>query len=93
MRTDTPYKVPSNLILSRFGKPAIFLPTVMIIWGLVSGCTGAAQSYGGVVGIRFVLGFVEAAYFPGCLFFLSSWYSMYRNSTIYLVALLTQRSS
>ena len=45
----------------------------MIVWGIVSGCTGAVQSYGGIVGIRFVLGFIEAAYFPGCLFFLSSW--------------------
>lgn len=68
-------QVPSNLILSKFGKPAQFLPTVMILWGIISGCTGAAQSYGGVVGVRFVLGFVEAAYFPGCLFFLSSWYT------------------
>ncbi|KAL1310619.1 hypothetical protein AAFC00_000891 [Neodothiora populina] len=68
-------QVPSNLILSKFKKPAVFLPTVMCLWGLISGCTGAAQSYGGVVGVRFVLGFVEAAYFPGCLFFLSSWYT------------------
>lgn len=68
-------QVPSNLFLSHFGKPAIFLPTIMIIWGIVSGATAAAQSFGGVVAIRFCLGFIEAAYFPGCLFFLSSWYT------------------
>lgn len=64
-------QVPSNLLLSKFGKPAIYLPTVMIVWGIISGSTAAAHSYGAVVAIRFCLGFVEAAYFPGCLFFLS----------------------
>jgi MFS family permease len=28
-----------------------------------------------MIAIRFCLGFVEAAYFPGCLFFLSCWYT------------------
>ncbi|KAL1297483.1 hypothetical protein AAFC00_005005 [Neodothiora populina] len=68
-------QVPSNLLLSYMGKPAIYLPTVMIVWGIISGSIAAAQSYGAVVAIRFCLGFVEAAYFPGCLFFLSCWYT------------------
>lgn len=56
-------QVPSNLILSKIGKPALYLPTVMIIWGVISGATGAVHSYGAVVAIRFCLGFIEAAYF------------------------------
>lgn len=51
------------MILSKFGKPAIYLPTVMIIWGVVSGSVAAAHSYQAVVAIRFCLGFIEAAYF------------------------------
>jgi MFS family permease len=47
----------------------------MICWGIISGATAAVQSYGGLIAIRFLLGFVEAAYFPGVLFFLSSWYT------------------
>jgi MFS family permease len=47
----------------------------MVIWGTISACTAATQSFGGLIACRFVLGFVEAAYFPGCLFFLSSWYT------------------
>lgn len=35
----------------------------MIIWGVISAATAAAESYGGLVAIRFMLGFVEAAYF------------------------------
>lgn len=68
-------QVPSNLFLAKCGKPAIYLPSVMIIWGIISGAIAASHSYGAVVAIRFCLGFVEAAYFPGCLYFLSCWYT------------------
>ncbi|KAI9741769.1 MAG: hypothetical protein M1834_000155 [Cirrosporium novae-zelandiae] len=68
-------QIPSNLFLNKIGMPALYLPTVMIIWGVISAATGGCQSYAGLVVIRFMLGFIEAAYFPGCLFFLSSWYT------------------
>lgn len=47
----------------------------MVIWGTISACTAAAQSFGGLIAIRFFLGIVEAAYFPGCLYCLSVWYT------------------
>jgi MFS family permease len=68
-------QVPSNLFLDGIGKPSIYLPACMVVWGTISACTGAVQDYGGLLACRFILGFVEAAYFPGCLFFLSSWYT------------------
>lgn len=68
-------QIPSNLFLNATGKPAVYLPTCMIVWGIISGATGACQNFGGLVACRFFLGFVEAAYFPGCLFYLSSWYT------------------
>jgi hypothetical protein len=49
------------------GKPAIYLPAAMTVWGVISTATAAVQSYGGLVTVRFFLGFVEAAYFV-CLF-------------------------
>lgn len=60
-------QVPSNLLLNKLGKPALYLPSVMIIWGVISGCIAACHSYETVLVVRFFLGFVEAAYFPGCL--------------------------
>ena len=74
-RTNLITEVPSNLLLNKIGKPALYLPTAMIIWGVISASTAAAKSFGGMIAIRFCLGFVEAAYFPGCLFFLSCWYT------------------
>ncbi|KAH8667010.1 major facilitator superfamily domain-containing protein [Xylariales sp. PMI_506] len=68
-------QVPSNMMLNKLGKPSWYLPGCMVVWGTVSGATAAAQSYGGILAARFVLGFVEAAYFPGCLYFLSCWYT------------------
>ena len=35
----------------------------MVIWGIISTSTVACQSFRGLVVIRFMLGFVEAAYF------------------------------
>ena len=55
--------VPSNLFLNKIGKPAIYLPSCMIVWGMISAATAACNSFGGLLAIRFTLGFVEAAYF------------------------------
>ncbi|KAJ5620259.1 MFS general substrate transporter [Penicillium lagena] len=68
-------QVPSNMILNKFGRPSIYLPGCMFVWGVISSLTAACQNYGGLLACRFVLGFVEAAYFPGCLYLLSAWYT------------------
>lgn len=68
-------QVPSNLLLAKIGKPSIYLPCCMIVWGVISGATAATQTFGSLLAVRLFLGFVEAPYFPGCLFFLSSWYT------------------
>lgn len=86
-------QIPSNLFLNKVGKPALYLPTVMIVWGVISAATAGAQTFGGLIAIRFFLGFVEAAYFPGCLFFLSSWYTRqelgFRTAILYSGSLLS----
>lgn len=66
--------VPSNMLLSII-KPRLYLPTVVIVWGIVSGATGFVQNYTGLVVLRFLVGVTEAPYFVGCIFFLSCWYT------------------
>ena len=78
-------QVPSNLFLSQL-RPSLYLPSAMIIWGIISGCTGAAQGYGSLVGVRILLGFFEAPFFPGAVYLCSSWYK--RNELGLRVALL-----
>ena len=86
-------QIPSNLFLNKIGKPAIYLPTVMIVWGTISAATAGTKSFGGLIAVRFFLGFVEAAYFPGCLFFLSCWYTRkelgFRTAMLYSGSLLS----
>ena len=55
--------VPSNLFLNKIGLPAVYLPSCMIVWGIISGATAGCHNFGGLLATRFFLGFVEAAYF------------------------------
>lgn len=78
------------MLLNYIGKPSLYLPTCMMLWGAIS-CltgqrltslsppsshvrTGAARNFTDALITRFFLGFVEAAFFPGALFLLSKWY-------------------
>ncbi|KAK9457079.1 major facilitator superfamily domain-containing protein [Dipodascopsis uninucleata] len=70
-------QIPSNLILERLGRPSLYLPAAMAVWGILSACTGAVQSYGALVAIRFLIGFFEAVFYPGVVFYLSCWYTKY----------------
>lgn len=67
-------QIPSNMFLNWMGKPSIYLPVCMIIWGMISCLTGITHDFVGALLTRFFLGFVEAAFFPGALFLLSKWY-------------------
>lgn len=67
-------QIPSNLLLTRV-RPSIYLPACMALWGVVSACTSQAKGFASLVVCRFFLGFLEAPFFPGALFLLSSWYT------------------
>ncbi|KAF6817216.1 putative vitamin H transporter [Colletotrichum musicola] len=67
-------EVPSNMILSR-SRPSIFLPGIMLVWGALSALMSISNSYGALLGFRFVLGCVESGFFPGVLYLLSCWYT------------------
>ncbi|KAG5646602.1 hypothetical protein DXG03_002906 [Asterophora parasitica] len=66
-------QVPSNMFLNWIGRPSLYLPACMVVWGVISVLT-ALSSFVGALLTRFFLGFVEAAFFPGALFLLSKWY-------------------
>ncbi|EHK48771.1 hypothetical protein TRIATDRAFT_83645 [Trichoderma atroviride IMI 206040] len=79
-------QVPSNLLLNKLGKPSIYLPSCMVAWGIVSTATAATTTFGGLLVCRLLLGIIEAAYFPGCLYLLSCWYT--RKELVKRTALL-----
>ncbi|PTD06197.1 putative transporter [Fusarium culmorum] len=67
-------QLPSNMILTRV-RPSIYLPSCVIVWSCVSAATAGVTSFSGLIAVRFVLGIVEAPFFPGAFFMLSSWYT------------------
>ncbi|RMJ13781.1 hypothetical protein CDV36_006530 [Fusarium kuroshium] len=67
-------QLPSNLLLTRV-RPSLYLSASCCLWGVVSTCNSAAHSFTHLVVIRFFLGFVEAPFFPGAIFLMSSWYT------------------
>ena len=85
-------QIPSNIFLAQI-RPSLYLPFVMALWGLLSLATGFVHSASGLYATRFFLGFVEAAYFPGCLFYLTTWYTRkeigFRTAVLYSGSLLS----
>lgn len=68
-------QVPSNLVLNYVGRPSLYLGFFIIAWGTVSALTALVKDYSQIVVCRFILGLVEAPFFPGVLFYLSKWYT------------------
>lgn len=50
----------------------------MIIWGVISTATAGCRNASDLYLVRFCLGFVEAAYFPGCELQHETIYTLYR---------------
>jgi MFS family permease len=66
-------EVPSNLILHRVGA-RIWMSRIMVTWGLVSAATAWVHSPLTYYLIRFALGVAEAGFFPGVIYYLTTWY-------------------
>lgn len=70
-----PFQIPSNLILSSITRPGAYICTATIIWGAISAATAAVTTYKSLLAVRVILGAVEAVFFPGVIYLLSSWYT------------------
>ncbi|KAI4179785.1 MAG: hypothetical protein L6R41_007634, partial [Letrouitia leprolyta] len=57
----------------------------MIVWGAVTCCMAAVQSYRQLVALRFLIGVFEAGFAPGVLLILSSWYKREEQSKRFAV--------
>jgi MFS family permease len=68
-------QVPSNLVVSKIKLPGVYICFSMALWGILSACTAAVHSFSGLLASRFFLGFVEAVFFPGALFYMSLFYT------------------
>ena len=80
--------VPSNLMLNRVGA-RIWIPVILIVWGLVATLTAFVQGSDSFYDVRFLLGVTEAGALPGFALYTTYWFPFaYRTRAIggYIVA-------
>ncbi|KAL8777120.1 MAG: hypothetical protein Q9213_008001 [Squamulea squamosa] len=63
----------TNILLKRL-RPSIFIPLIMLLWGICMTCMGLVHNFQGLMAARFFLGLAEAGLFPGINYYLSCWY-------------------
>jgi MFS family permease len=68
------FQIPSNLFMTKLGRPSLYIPTFVTLWGVVSACTAATTGYHSLLAVRIILGAVESAFFPAALAMLSFFY-------------------
>ncbi|KAL2827328.1 major facilitator superfamily domain-containing protein [Aspergillus cavernicola] len=68
-------QVPSNIIVGKIRWPGIYICISMAIWGTLSALTAIVHNFAGLMASRFFLGFIEAVFFPGALFYMSLFYT------------------
>ncbi|KAK2780737.1 hypothetical protein FQN53_001005 [Emmonsiellopsis sp. PD_33] len=88
---------PPMTVSCRKVGPRIFLPGICLLWGALIIGFGFAQNWTTMVALRLILGILEAGYFPGCVYLLSTWYTRFevarRYSVFYLIGSLASALS
>jgi ACS family tartrate transporter-like MFS transporter len=67
------FEVPSNLILARVGARR-WMARIAITWGLLAAAMIFVRGPRSFYTIRFLLGFAEAGFFPGIIYYLGDWF-------------------
>jgi D-galactonate transporter len=75
------FEVPSNLLLERIGVRKTLL-RIMFTWGIVSTAIAFVQTPMQFYIGRFLLGALEAGFFPGIILYLTYWYPSARRGQI-----------
>ncbi len=65
-------EIPGNLIMAKVGA-RIWIARILITWGIISGLTAFVSTPGQFYAVRFLLGVAEASFFPGIIYYLSTW--------------------
>jgi MFS family permease len=73
--TYSAFEIPSNYLLKVIGKQSIFIPTIMVLWGLVMTFMGLVTNFAGLFSLRLLLGIFEAGLYPGVTYGLTMYYA------------------
>ncbi|CEI98925.1 hypothetical protein CU097_008505 [Rhizopus azygosporus] len=74
------FQIPSNILLKRFTAKR-WLPFLMLLWGTIACLHATVRNYHQLLIFRFLLGFFEAGFFPGVIYFLTLFYKKNEMAT------------
>ncbi|OAL47188.1 retrograde regulation protein 2 [Pyrenochaeta sp. DS3sAY3a] len=67
-------QIPSQFLLTRI-RPSVYLPTVELLWSILTFCFAAVPNVKTVFALRFLLGMLESPFAVGVLTLMGSWYT------------------
>ena len=84
--------IPSNWLVKFFGA-GVYLPGLIIGWGIIAMCMGFVKSYAGLIVCRLLLGLFEGGLLGGMILYLSMFYRrhqmLFRMGLFYCAAPLS----
>ncbi|PYH91854.1 MFS general substrate transporter [Aspergillus ellipticus CBS 707.79] len=66
-------------VLVRKLGPRSFLAGICLIWGVTMMCGGFVHNWTQMVGIRIIIGALEAGFFPAAVYLIATWYTRYQT--------------
>ncbi|MBZ9782504.1 MFS transporter [Pseudomonas sp. REP124] len=75
------FEIPSNIALHRFGARR-WIARIMMTWGLLSAAMMFIQTPMSFYVLRFLIGIAEAGFFPGIIFYLTTWFPSHRRGVM-----------
>ncbi|KAF9456650.1 major facilitator superfamily domain-containing protein [Collybia nuda] len=70
-------EIPTNLLLKIVG-PDRLIPSLLVLWGIVTTLQGLVRNFHDLLACRFLLGLFEGGIFPAIILYLSSFYPRQR---------------
>ncbi|OZJ05168.1 hypothetical protein BZG36_02218 [Bifiguratus adelaidae] len=74
------FEVPSNLVMTKV-RPSLWLARIMITWGIVTCFFTIVKAPWSFYLLRFLLGALEAGFWPGLAYFMTLWYRKTEQAT------------
>ncbi|KAK4541578.1 hypothetical protein LTR36_007875 [Oleoguttula mirabilis] len=66
--------VPFTLLSKRL-NPAVVIPTIITLWGIMAASSAASKNFGDILACRILMGTVEAAFYPSAILYMSFFYT------------------
>ncbi|OAL50436.1 MFS general substrate transporter [Pyrenochaeta sp. DS3sAY3a] len=67
-------QMPAVMLATRV-RPSILIPTLEILWSVLTFCSSSVKTTSQLYAIRFLVGLCESGYFPVMIYLIGSWYT------------------